>query len=70
MGGEPADFDRLRREPRRNPYFDAADGAIHLCYVGTLLPLGFEVLRALLCAVRLLRQRSPERYERLHLHPF
>jgi glycosyltransferase involved in cell wall biosynthesis len=70
VGGEPADFDRLRREPRPNPYFDAADGAIHLCYVGTLLPLGFEVLRALLCAVRELRQRCPERYEGLHLHFF
>ena len=70
VGGEPADFARLRREPRPNPYFDAADGATHLCYVGTLLPLGFEVLRALLGAVRLLRQRSPERYERLHLHFF
>ena len=70
VGGEPADFDRLRRESRPNPYFDAADGAIHLCYVGTLLPLGFEVLRALLCAVRELRQRCPERYERLHLHFF
>jgi len=70
VGGEPADFARLRREPRPNPYFDAADGATHLCYVGTLLPLGFEVLRALLGAVRLLRQRGPERYERLHLHFF
>jgi hypothetical protein len=70
VGGEPADFDRLRREVRPNPYFDAADGAIHLCYVGTLLPLGFEVLRALLCAVRQLRQRRPALYDRLRLHFF
>jgi hypothetical protein len=70
VGGEPADFDGLRRDPRPNPYFDVADGAIHLCYVGTLLPLGFEVLRALLCAVRELGRRRPALYERLHLHFF
>jgi glycosyltransferase involved in cell wall biosynthesis len=70
LGGEPADFDRIRREPRENPYFDPKDGQAHLCSVGTLLPLGFETLRALLRASALLRERRPELYARLRLRFF
>jgi len=69
-GGEPADFDRLRRHPRANPHFDATDGNVHLCYVGTLLPLGFETLRAVLGAAGLLRARRPELYRKLRLRFF
>lgn len=70
LGGEPADFDRIRREPRENPYFNAKDGRLHLCYVGTLLPLGFETLRAVLRAAALLRERRPELYARLQMRFF
>jgi Glycosyltransferase Family 4 len=70
IGSEPADFDHLRRRPRPNPYFDARDGRIHLCYVGTVLPLGFETLRAVLAAVARLGERRPELYGRLRLHFF
>ena len=70
LGAEPADFEQLRRCPRPNPYFDPKDGGFHLCYVGTLLPLGFETLRAVLNAVRLLRERRPELYGSLRLHFF
>ncbi len=70
LGGEPADFDYLRQHPRPNRFFDPADGQFHLCYVGTLLPLGFETLRAVLKAVRLLRERRPEIHERFQLHFF
>jgi hypothetical protein len=41
---------------------------VHLCYTGTILPLGGETLRAVLGAVRVLRDRSPELYDRLRLH--
>ncbi len=68
VGGEPADFDRLRCRPRPNPFFDPADGRVHLCSVGTLLPLGRETLRAVLGAVALLRTRRPDVYDRLSLH--
>jgi hypothetical protein len=68
LGGEPGDFERLRRQPRPNPYFDPKDGHVHLCYVGTLLPLGIETLRAVLRAVALLRRRQPSLYARLRLH--
>jgi hypothetical protein len=70
MGGEPADFAFLRKHRRVNRYFAADDGCFHLCYVGTLLPLGFETLRAVLQAVATLRQRQPELYARLRLHFF
>jgi len=68
VGAEPADFRYLQRHPRHNPFFDSADGMFHLCFVGTLAPLGFETLRALFEAVRLLRDRSPQLYSRLRLH--
>jgi glycosyltransferase involved in cell wall biosynthesis len=70
LGGEASDFERLRTEPRKNRYFDPTDGKVHLCYVGTLLPLGFETLRAVLRAVRLLGDRQPEHYARFRLYFF
>ncbi|MGC1272191.1 MAG: glycosyltransferase [Planctomycetaceae bacterium] len=69
-GGEAADFDRLRNRPRSNPYFDPQDGLCHICYVGTLLPLGFETLRAVLKALRLLRDVRPAVYDKVRLHFF
>jgi hypothetical protein len=69
-GGEVADFDHLRRHPRLNTYFDTRDGSYHVCYVGTLLPLGIETLRAVLAAVAVLKERRPLLYSRLRLHFF
>jgi hypothetical protein len=45
------------------------DGLVHLSYVGTLLPTGFDTLRAVLRAVAALRAASPAA-ERLRLHFF
>ena len=70
LGGEAADYEYLRKHPRPNPYFDSKDGAFHLCYVGTLLPMGIETLRAVLAAVGDLRDRCPGIYARLRLHFF
>jgi hypothetical protein len=70
LGGEPADFEYLRAKAPQNRFFDPRNGNLHLCYVGTLLPLGFETLRALLRAVALLRERNPELYCRLRLNFF
>jgi hypothetical protein len=70
IGGDPADFSYLRARPRANNYFDRSDGAFHMCYVGTLLPHGFETLRAVLKALTLLRKSAPEAYSRLRLHFF
>lgn len=68
IGSDPGDFEKLRAQARPNPYFDAHDGRLHISYVGTLLPLGFETLRAVLEAVGCLRERKPEAYARLRLH--
>jgi hypothetical protein len=68
LGFEPADLDALRRAPRPNRLFDAADGLAHVCYAGTLLPTGIPVLRRVLSALRTIRDTSPALYGRLRLH--
>ena len=70
VGGEPADFDALRSGGPSNAFFDPHDGFCHISYVGTLLPLGVDTMRAVLQAVALLKTRRPELYARLRLHYF
>lgn len=70
IGGEPADFERIRRAPSENPWFDPKDGQTHICCVGTLLPLGTETLRAVLAAVGVVKERRSDLYARLRLHFF
>ncbi len=70
IGGEPADFDALRSQPAANPFFDPRDGLCHISYVGTLLPLGVDTMRAVLQAVALLKVRQPGLYATLRLHYF
>jgi hypothetical protein len=70
LGGEPRDFQVLRERPRSNPWFDPSDGLFHLCYVGTLLPLGLDTLRAVFKAAALLRDTYPELYRKARIHFF
>jgi len=70
LGFEPDDFARLSVRPRSQVYFDAADGKVHLCYVGTLLPAGMGTLRTLLEAVRSLAAHDPAAADRIRLHFF
>src|ERR1039458_4344322 len=70
LGGEPRDFETLRVHPRKNPWFDTGDGLFHLCYVGTLLPLGFETLRAVFRAAACLRDNDPLAYSKLRMYFF
>ncbi len=70
IGYDGADYMAANTNGARNPYFDSDDGCCHLCYVGTLLPLGFETLRAVLRAVHMLREQDPQSYARLRLHFF
>jgi hypothetical protein len=69
-GGEASDFAHLRSSARANKYFDPDDGGYHICYMGTLLPLGFETLRSVLKALASLRSSNPDAYGRIHLHFF
>ncbi len=69
LGFEAADFEALARRPPVAGYFDPADGLVHLCYVGTLLPTGIDTLRLLLRALDLARREDPAA-ARLRLHFF
>jgi glycosyltransferase involved in cell wall biosynthesis len=68
IGFDTADVDHLSRHPRDNRWFDRADGLVHLCYVGTVLPAGLGVIDALLGAIGLVRDRSPQTFARMRLH--
>jgi hypothetical protein len=70
IGWDDGDLDAVRRRVWRNPWFDARDGHTHVCYVGTLLPLGTATLRGVLEGARLLRDQYPGSYARLRLHFF
>ncbi len=70
LGGAASDFEAADRAARENRFFDPRDGGFHLCYVGTVLPLGFETLRAVLRAAAVVVRRRPELAERLHLRFF
>jgi glycosyltransferase involved in cell wall biosynthesis len=69
LGFEPDDFAALRARPSTAGRFDAADGLVHLCYVGTLLPTGAGTLRLLLRALARARRDDPAA-SRLRLHFF
>lgn len=67
-GGEPDDFDYLRKYPRANRFFEKNDGLFHFSYVGRggvdILP----VLRTLFAAVRLGIERDASAFSRLRFH--
>jgi hypothetical protein len=69
LGFEPADFERVSSVPTAFTHFDPADGLVHLCYVGTLLPSGVATLRLLLSALARVRACDPAAF-RLRLHFF
>jgi glycosyltransferase involved in cell wall biosynthesis len=68
IGFDARDLDAVRRHARPNACFDERDGLVHVCYVGTLLPKGRDVLRAVLSAVARLRDEKPHIYRKLRLH--
>jgi hypothetical protein len=68
LGFDERDLDALRRAPRHNAWFADGDGHVHVCYVGTVLPKGFDVLRSVLSALAQLRVRAPRAYARLRIH--
>jgi len=67
LGFEPSDFATLSNRPPSGAHVDPADGNVHLCYVGTLLPSGVETLRLLLRALERARRDDPAA-ARLRLH--
>jgi hypothetical protein len=69
LGFEADDFAALRNRPMAGAPFDPADGNVHLCYVGTLLPAGIETLRLLCRGLERARRDDPAA-ARLRLHFF
>jgi Glycosyl transferase 4-like domain len=67
-GGEPADFDHIRRHPRKNVIFNSGDGFRHVSYIGAY-PLSMApVLRALFAGIAQARSRNPEQFSRVRVH--
>jgi hypothetical protein len=67
-GGEPADFDYLRQNPRCNKIFDATDGLLHVSYVGRGGTDMLPALSALFQGVKLGLKRSPAIFSRVRMH--
>lgn len=70
IGAELDDFRRAAALPLSNRYFNRADSLVHVCAVGTILPMGIEVARALFAALADLRRRRAALAERVRLHFF
>jgi len=67
-GGEPADFEYIRRHPRRNVIFDSSDGLRHFSYIGAYTVSMAPVLRALFAGIARARARNPEPFSRVRVH--
>jgi hypothetical protein len=70
IGGDEADFAIVAANGRSNAFFDRHDGFVHICSVGTILPMGMDTVRAVLTAAADLRLRRPDVGSRLRLHFF
>jgi glycosyltransferase involved in cell wall biosynthesis len=68
LGWEAHDVEAARAARLPNRHFDPADGRIHLCYVGTLLPAGMETASALFAALRTLLALAPACRDRIRIH--
>lgn len=67
-GGEPADFDYLCENPRRNHIFNNKDGLLHISYVGRGGPDMVPALRSVFQAVKYGLDRSHEIFSKLRMH--
>ena len=70
LGGEEGDFVHVRDAAWTNPWWQAGDGRRHFVWVGTLLPTGIPVMRALLAGLRDAVARAPALAGRVALHCF
>jgi hypothetical protein len=66
IGLDPADIDFARRGVAAS--MGVTDGLVHLCYVGTMLPLAYAPLSALFAALQRLCAVDPSVKDRLRLH--
>ena len=67
-GGELADFEYLKCNPRKQAIFDRGDGMLHMSYIGVCSPQHYSAVRAVFDAIRLGLARAPKTFARLRLH--
>jgi hypothetical protein len=67
-GGEPRDFEYLRRNPRKNRIFDADDGLVHVSYIGAYTLSMKPVMKALFAGIGRARKWHPQLFTSLRLH--
>jgi hypothetical protein len=65
IGFDPGDLAWIDRRPAAS--VSSRSGALQLCAVGTLLPLGVDTVRAVLAALASLQADDPELARQLHL---
>jgi hypothetical protein len=70
IGCEPRDFELADSLARRDFKTEFDDGRFHFVYVGTVLPLGFETIRAFFSALALLKANDHATFERVAVHFF
>ncbi len=68
IGGDERDLAFVDVRRAAQALFDGDEGKLRLSYVGTLLPLAYDTLRALLQALSLLKERDAHLYRRLAVH--
>ncbi len=68
IGGDPADFEQLRRSDLALPNGILDPGRVNLSFVGTIMPRSGQLLRLILRALRRLRQDEPALGQRLRLN--
>jgi hypothetical protein len=70
IGWDARDFTFLASRPRAPRPMPGGDGLVRIAYVGTLLPTGFETLRAVCAALARLRERDASMASRIRLDFF
>ena len=70
LGGEPKDREYLDLHACTNPYFVRADDVINFVYVGVVCATMHRTLRALLSAVKKIKETRPELYRKMRLRFF
>jgi hypothetical protein len=60
IGGDPDDYEALRKSPRSGTAHTLAPGYLHFSYVGTFLPRSDVTARAMFAALAQLRQTDPQ----------
>ncbi len=68
IGGDPGDFDALRRFPPARAIHALDREAINFSFVGTFMPRSGPLMEAMLAGLRTLRERDPELARRIRLN--